>query len=67
MNRFLYVLALLIVVINATFSENADKINDVDYESRNSKSDDLLWDMLDNCVNSEVKSVSTCLKVKVRN
>ena len=37
-----------------------------DVEGRRAKADDVLWDFMDNCINSQVESVSTCLKLKVR-
>jgi hypothetical protein len=67
MNRLLYILTLITAVVSVSFSENADSVNDIEHDGRSSKSDDMLWDMLENCVSREVESVSTCLKVKVRN
>ncbi len=57
---------LLICSIKIVVSGVADKSNDVEDTGRKSKADDILWDFMDSCVDSEVQSVSTCLKLKVR-
>lgn len=61
MNR--YTVFLLLSLVNVIISENVDKVNDV--EDARAKSDDVLWDMMNDCVSSEVDSLSTCLKLKV--
>lgn len=65
MSRFIFVFFIL-SVINISLSENVDKVNDVDDIGRQSKSDEILWDVLDNCMNRDVQSVSTCLKLQVK-
>ncbi|XKL62757.1 hypothetical protein PGB90_002590 [Kerria lacca] len=56
---------LLLCFNGIVLSENVDKINDMDDNNRKSKSDEILWDVMDSCINSEVESVTTCLKLKV--
>ncbi|KAK7603042.1 hypothetical protein V9T40_003041 [Parthenolecanium corni] len=46
-------------------TQNIDKIKDVEDTGRQAKSDDVLWNFMDNCINSQVDSVSSCLKLKV--
>ena len=66
MNRSFYVLTVITTLIGVSFSENAEVNNFVE-DARNLQSDDLLWNMLNTCISSEVKSVLTCLKLEVRN
>lgn len=70
MNRYIvfgFLLVLSSLLADVCKSDSAaDRIsNGVEDAGRTYRSDDVLWDMMDDCVSSEVKSVSTCLKMKV--